>query len=112
MLVEPKGKAREPTRSPPLRQRAGQLLDGALGPGGCDMQSMDPRFAGPRVETHTRAMDRRYEMERTYEIEHALHSQTPAPAPSADPAHDHSWTRRLARLRPAHGLTWALRPHA
>jgi hypothetical protein len=78
------------------------------------MQNMDPRFAGPRVEAHTRAMDRRYEMERTYEIERALRSQAaaPAPAPSASPARDRGWTRRLAHLRPVHGLTWALRPHA
>jgi hypothetical protein len=43
-------------------------------------------------------MDRRYEMERTYEIERAQ-------APSASPAHDRTWTRLLARLRPDHSLT-------
>jgi hypothetical protein len=80
------------------------------------MQNMDPRFAGPRVEAHTRAMDRRYEIERTYEIERALRSQAaaqaPAPAPSASPARDRGWTRLLGHLRPAHGPTAALRPHA
>ena len=62
------------------------------------MPYTDPRFGGPRVEARTRAMDRRYEMERTYEIERAQ-------APSASPAHDRTWTRLLARLRPDHSLT-------
>ena len=48
-------------------------------------------------------MDRRSEMERTYEIERARRSNALAQAPSAN--RDRTWTRLLARLRPDHSLT-------
>ena len=60
------------------------------------MPYTDPRFCAPRIDDRSRATEKRYEMERTYEIERAQ-------APSDN--HDPIWARLFARLRPDHSLT-------